>query len=91
MVVTGGEEEVELAQGAPALRRAVNDQLADRLGTLGAARLASDHELDAACLKTLAEAAHLRALAGPLSAFQRDEPAPRHPPRLQEAWLPKIR
>ena len=41
--------------------------------------------------QALGEAAQLRALAGPLAAFERDEPAARHPPRLQEAGLPKIR
>ena len=91
MVVTGGEEEIELAQGAPALRRAVNDQLADRLRALGAAGLAGDEELDAAGPKARGKAGQLRALAGPLPAFQRDKPAARHPPWLQEAWLPKIR
>ena len=90
MVVTGGEEEVELAQGTPALRRAMNDQLADRLRTSvppgsRVTRSSMPRPEDAR------QAAALRALAGPLPAFQRDEPAARHPPWLQEAWLPKIR
>ena len=91
MVVAGGEEQVELAQGAPALRRAVDDQLADRLCTLGAAGLAGEQHLEAAGPQALGEMTGLGALAGPLAAFERDEPTARHWSRLQDAGLPQIR
>ena len=69
VILARGEEEIELGQRAPALGRAVHDQLADRLRTLRAAGLAGDEAVDAA----------LRASSPPDGAAGCSCPSPRRP------------
>jgi hypothetical protein len=68
-----GDHEERLAQRIPALRRAIEEQLADVFGTGGAARLARAECGDAGLRQRLKQALLLRRFPGPFPAFQRDE------------------
>ena len=87
VVVARRQEQVELGQRPPALGGPVHDQLADRLGTGGAAGLAGDDAVDAAP-PGAGELAQLRRFARPLPALEGDEAGARQragPPSRQEA------
>ena len=51
VVLARGQEQVDLGQRSPAFDRSLDDQLADRLGTLRAAWLAGEQTVDAARLQ----------------------------------------
>jgi len=68
-----GVQQQRLAGGIPALAISLDQQLADCLGSGGAARLAGESGRNAGALQRGDQGLGLGRFPGPLPAFQRDE------------------
>jgi len=73
MLAPGGEVQQRLGRAVPALDRALDQELADRLGAGRAARFAGRHDTAAASLEPALEPRDLGRLACSLAAFKSDE------------------
>ena len=78
MIRACGGEEQGFRSSAPAVVGAAQQQLADALRALAAAGLARDEHVKAALGQRFGKRLHLRRLADPLPAFERDELAAAH-------------
>ena len=78
VVGAGGVHQKRFGAGGPAVGAALNHQIADRFGAGGAARLARQNDLKAQAGQGNAQGLSLSGLAGPLPAFECDEPAASH-------------
>ena len=79
MVGARRREQQRFGARAPAIGAAGQQQRADRFRALAPARLARFDDVQTTAPQGLGQGAQLRRLACPLPAFQRDEPAARHP------------